>query len=156
SRLSRRNPGRRAPCARRTQRRARRARAATVARRHSTPRPSRRDPASVAKETEPGPGDILAGVPRRMRFVAVASIVTSIATSVAWSSLARADPPAQSHPLVQLVIDPCLGVPAEEVRKIVGVELGALLVPEGDAPTSDVTVVHVRCGAATELRVDDP
>jgi len=99
-------------------------------------------------------------VTARHRFVALgamvlASLVASIVASIPSERVARAEP-AQSHPLVQLVIDPCLGVPAEEVRTIVGVELGALLVPEGASPTSDVTVVHVRCGAATELRVDDP
>lgn len=76
-------------------------------------------------------------------------------SALGYSASARAEPAA--HPQVALEVDPCVAVAVDEVRAIVGVELGALLVPEGVAPTRDVTAVRVGCGAAaTDLRVDDP
>jgi hypothetical protein len=86
----------------------------------------------------------------------IASLSIACAALV-FAPVSRAQPPPGNHPLVQLALDPCLGVPSEGVREIVRVELGALLVPEGGNPGSDVTQVHVTCGPTTTmLRVDDP
>ncbi|MEO7092616.1 MAG: hypothetical protein ABI175_05145 [Polyangiales bacterium] len=69
---------------------------------------------------------------------------------------------AGTHPFVKLTIDECVAVPPAEVKKIVGVELGALLVDEtrpiaGGVDPRDVTVVAVSCtGKTIALRVDDP
>jgi hypothetical protein len=63
---------------------------------------------------------------------------------------------AGEHPTVQLEIDPCIVAPAEEIRRVVAVELGAL-VDDGHDTNADRTRVTVACqdGAVT-LRVDDP
>lgn len=91
---------------------------------------------------------------RRARFISTLSIATF---ALIFSTNSRAQPPPGNHPLVRLSVDPCVGAPVDDVRKIVGVELGALLVPESSPPSGDVTVVTVGCGATTtQLRVDDP
>jgi hypothetical protein len=62
----------------------------------------------------------------------------------------------QTHPLVQLEIDPCVSVSRDEVRRVVSVELGALL-SDTSAPPSDHTRVSVTCSeSVVALRVDDP
>jgi hypothetical protein len=63
---------------------------------------------------------------------------------------------------VKLTIDECVAVPAADVKKIVAVELGALLVDDassgaGGPDARDTTVVVVTCSGKTiALRVDDP
>ncbi len=72
--------------------------------------------------------------------------------SVLWCSSARAD----SHPRVQLEIDGCVDASHDEIRRVVSVELGALLSGAGEA-TTDRTRASVGCdGAVVVLRVDDP
>jgi len=57
------------------------------------------------------------------------------------------------HPAVTLEVDPCVAADSTEVRRIVGVELDALLAT-GDA--DDATRVHVVCeGALALIEVDD-
>ena len=68
---------------------------------------------------------------------------------------------AGAHPFVKLTIDECVAVPPAEVKKIVAVELGALLVDEGSPLTGegarDTTIVLVSCSGKTiALHVDDP
>jgi hypothetical protein len=75
---------------------------------------------------------------------------------VACAILASTSARAGEHPTVQLEIDPCVAAPADEIRRIVAVELGALLEVGGDA-TVDRTRVRVGCEqSAITLRVDDP
>ena len=94
---------------------------------------------------------------RAHRLPACSSIALLAFLTLFSPAVARAQPPPGNHPLVQLAVDPCVGVAVDDVREIVRVELGALLIPEGTAPGSDVTQVHVSCGATTtQLRVDDP
>ena len=77
---------------------------------------------------------------------------------------ANAQAGAIAHPSVSLEVDPCVQADVAEVRRIVGIELGALLEdrePAGGAATtkgaSDTTRVTVACaGPLVELRVDDP
>ena len=60
---------------------------------------------------------------------------------------------------MKLTIDECVAVPAAEVKKIVGVELGALLVDDSAPATDarDTTIVAVSCtGKTIALRVEDP
>jgi hypothetical protein len=63
---------------------------------------------------------------------------------------------AGNHPLVQLEIDPCVDAPRDEIRRLVSIELGALL--SDDAATAGRTRATVSCsaGAVLALRVDDP
>ena len=62
----------------------------------------------------------------------------------------------EAHPLVQLDIDPCVAVSRDEVRRVVSVELGALL-SDATAPAGDRTRVNVTCSeSVVALRVDDP
>jgi hypothetical protein len=73
------------------------------------------------------------------------------------STQARAD----DHPRVELVLDPCVDAPHEDIRRVVAIELGALLTDAGDAGRSgaptDRTRATVTCdGAVVLLRVDDP
>jgi hypothetical protein len=64
---------------------------------------------------------------------------------------------ADSHPLVQLTVQPCVDVPAADIRRIAAVELGALLVPDSNPPSADTTSVVVACqDGLIELRVNDP
>jgi hypothetical protein len=59
------------------------------------------------------------------------------------------------HPLVHLEIDSCVEVDQAEARRVLGIELGALLTDEGPAP--DRTHVGVGCDeAGVRLTVDDP
>ncbi len=90
-------------------------------------------------------------VGRAPRAVAVALWWTAV-----WPSSARADQPDAQHPLVQVDIDACTGASPEEVRRLLRIELGALLVD--DAPSGEiVTRAAVSCAAHTvRLRVDDP
>jgi hypothetical protein len=68
------------------------------------------------------------------------------------ASVARAD----DHPRVQLEIDPCVEAPTDEVRRVVSIELGALLTAASDA-SSDRTRATVDCeGGLARFRVDDP
>ena len=63
---------------------------------------------------------------------------------------------AGEHPTVQLEIDPCIVAPADEIRRVVAVELGAL-VDDGNDTNADRTHVTVACqDGAVALRVDDP
>lgn len=60
------------------------------------------------------------------------------------------------HPPIQLELQECVPVPELEVRQVVAIELGALLV-EGTAPSAGVTRVEVLCvDAQIWLQVDDP
>lgn len=66
---------------------------------------------------------------------------------------------AGAHPFVKLTIDECVAVPPAEVKKIVAVELGALLVDDSEpaADARDTTIVAVSCtGKTIALRVEDP
>jgi hypothetical protein len=79
-----------------------------------------------------------------MRALAVAGVV-------ATASIAHAG----EHPTVQLDLDACVAAP-DEIRRVVAVELGALL-ETGDAGADRRTRVAVTCdGTAVALRVDDP
>jgi hypothetical protein len=83
--------------------------------------------------------------------------VTVISARIAACAvvLAAAAARAEQHPAVQLDIDACVDAPAPEIRRVVAVELGALL-DTSDA-TADRTRVNVGCeGGAIVLRVDDP
>jgi hypothetical protein len=65
-----------------------------------------------------------------------------------------ADAAAADHPSVRIDVDPCVAVKADDVKKIVTVELGALVVDASPDPT---THVHTTCKAGlVELVVDDP
>ncbi|MBI5531428.1 MAG: hypothetical protein HY898_01855 [Deltaproteobacteria bacterium] len=87
---------------------------------------------------------------KRRHAAAVALVLAAACTSA--SALA-----GETHPLVQLTVDPCADVAAADVRRIAAIELGALLVPEGVAPAPDTTRVFVACvQGLIELRVDDP
>lgn len=82
---------------------------------------------------------------------AAAGIALLVASSV--GTRARAEG-TRAHPQVTLAIDPCVGADEDEVRRIVGVELGALLVAEAKG---DVTQVHVTCNESlTRVDVNDP
>jgi hypothetical protein len=66
---------------------------------------------------------------------------------------------ATRHPLVEVAIDECVVVAEAEVRRVVAIELGALLTKEGGGEDGERTRVDVGCapqGALIELRVDDP
>jgi hypothetical protein len=80
-----------------------------------------------------------------------------IAASIALVSLAgpaRAEKDA--HPKVVVRVDPCVQVSSREVRRIVAVELGTLLVGEAQR-SADTTLVTVRCAASSvSVHVDDP
>src|SRR5207244_957590 len=102
-----------------------------------------------------GAAQSLCGPVMRRAATFIGSLSITLAVQV-FTPISRAQPSSGNHPLVKLGIGSCVGVPVEEVRKIVGVELGALLVAEGETPTADVTVIDVQCGPAIELRVDDP
>jgi hypothetical protein len=69
---------------------------------------------------------------------------------------ARAQAP---HPPIVLVLDPCAGVDAQEVRRLVPIEMGAPLVPGAGDPR-DTTRVSVGCVAGApklvRLEVRDP
>jgi len=90
-------------------------------------------------------------VGRPPRAVALALWWTSV-----WPSSTRADQPDAQHPLVQVDIDACTGASPEEARRLLRIELGALLVD--DAPSGEiVTRATVSCAAhMVRLRVDDP
>lgn len=63
---------------------------------------------------------------------------------------------ARQHPRVQLELDACVRAPHEEVRRLLAIELGALLDEHAD-PGADRTRVRVDCaGAETMLHVEDP
>ncbi len=77
----------------------------------------------------------------------------AIACAIALASSVAS---AGDHPTVELAIDPCVGAPADEIRRVVSVELGALLEDGGDS-SADRTRVTVACeDGAVALRVDDP
>jgi hypothetical protein len=62
---------------------------------------------------------------------------------------------ADDHAPVQLTIDPCVNAPAEEIRRIVSIELGGHI-SDTREPTADVTRASATCdGSAVTLRVDD-
>lgn len=69
---------------------------------------------------------------------------------------AYAAPDDANHPLVRIDVDACVGAPSADVRRVLRVELGALLVD--DAPAGEVvTRAVVSCqGRSIHLRVDDP
>jgi hypothetical protein len=74
-------------------------------------------------------------------------LVVALLGATAW---------AGEHPRVALAMDPCVTAPATEVRRILGIDLGALL-DDAAGPPSDVTRAAIGCQAAlVELRVDDP
>lgn len=61
------------------------------------------------------------------------------------------------HPRVRLELQPCLGIAASDVRRIVGIELGALLVADGEKLEPDTTRVAISCDQRLiRLDVDDP
>ncbi|MGZ3451704.1 MAG: hypothetical protein ACXWUG_31360 [Polyangiales bacterium] len=61
---------------------------------------------------------------------------------------------AADHPNVHIEVDACVAVPAGDVKKIVTVELGALVVDTSEGP---VTRVRTACKTGlVELVVDDP
>lgn len=63
----------------------------------------------------------------------------------------------EPHPRVRLDVSPCIGVSASDVRRIVAVELGALLTRDGDLPDATATRVEVRCDQQiVRLVVEDP
>jgi len=76
--------------------------------------------------------------------------------SLVGGRAARAQAP---HPPIVLVLDPCAGVDAQEVRRLVPIEMGAPLVPGAGDPR-DTTRVSVGCvvGAPklVRLEVRDP
>jgi hypothetical protein len=78
-------------------------------------------------------------------FSAVMAVTSLRATAFAQDDRSResASSPA-GRPPVSLALATCLDVPPEEVRRIVGIELRALLVDEREA-TNDTTVVVVDC-----------
>src|SRR5262249_57015189 len=56
----------------------------------------------------------------------------------------------------QLVVDPCVDAPAGQVRRLLAIDLGALLV-DPEIPVAGATRASVGCdGTLTLLRVDDP
>ena len=84
------------------------------------------------------------------------ALTVALGCTAAWPSSARADHKDAQHPLVQVDIDACTGASPEEARRLLRIELGALLV---DAAPSGEVVTHaiVSCAARTvRLRVDDP
>jgi hypothetical protein len=75
---------------------------------------------------------------------------------VLYAVLSAAPAHADSHPLVQLDVDACVDASPDEIRRVVSVELGALLSDAADA-RPDRTRASVTCdGAVVALRVDDP
>jgi hypothetical protein len=63
---------------------------------------------------------------------------------------------AGEHPRVALEVDPCVDAPADEIRRVVSIELGALLSDASDT-SPDRTRATITCdGAVARLRVDDP
>jgi hypothetical protein len=70
--------------------------------------------------------------------------------------LASARAHAAEHPRVQLEIDACVDASRDEIRRVVAVELGALLADAAE-PAADRTRARASCeGAVVVLRVDDP
>ncbi len=64
---------------------------------------------------------------------------------------------SESPPRVSLVVDSCPGIDVDEVRRIVAVELGALLGGASTERPEDTTRVHSACAGGTALvSVDDP
>jgi hypothetical protein len=90
-------------------------------------------------------------VVRRMLTAVLAVVVISCAGAVAWAE--------SPHPPIVLVLDPCAAVDAQEVRRLVPIEMGAPLVPAAGDPR-DTTRVFVGCvvGAPqlVRLEVRDP
>jgi hypothetical protein len=81
---------------------------------------------------------------------AIAALVAALATS----SLAHAQAD-DNHPRVRLQVHSCTGTSENEVRHLVGLELGALLTDE--SVPGEVTEVSVSCERQhVWLRVDDP
>jgi hypothetical protein len=88
------------------------------------------------------------------RFAAPRAAVA--AASVAAGAAYAQGASSQAHPPVRLDIGTCVGAPEHEVRRIVGVELGALLAG-ASSPATETTLVRVGCeGKLTTLRVEDP
>jgi hypothetical protein len=88
------------------------------------------------------------------KLVSPASRRTLTAIVVCLGPLARAEAP---RPPIVLVLDPCASVDAQEVRRLVPIEMGAPLVP---AAGDDTTRVSVGCVAGSQrlvrLEVRDP
>ena len=62
---------------------------------------------------------------------------------------------AAEHPHVELQMDPCVGAPVDEVKRILAIDLGALL--NDPIGSSDTTHATISCREAiVTLRVDDP
>lgn len=86
---------------------------------------------------------------RRAIGVATLSLGTTIDLA------ARAGGDAAAHPPVALTLDACGDLSEAEVQRIVGVELGAPLVPAA-APSRPTTRITARCGGgAITITVDD-
>jgi hypothetical protein len=86
----------------------------------------------------------------RFALLACAALIVGSATRTA-----RSEPAQQRHPRVMLDVNACARASEQDVRRIVGVELGALLTD--DLSGGDVTRVTVTCEAGhVRLRVDDP
>jgi hypothetical protein len=77
--------------------------------------------------------------------------------ALAATGTARASPRA-GRPAVRLVVDPCLGIASDEVRRIVAVELRALLTSaEPDDRATTTTRAFASCReTVVALRVEDP
>jgi hypothetical protein len=62
---------------------------------------------------------------------------------------------AAEHPRVELQMDPCVGASLDEVKRILAIDLGALL--SDPLGSSDTTHAIISCsGPLVSLRVDDP
>jgi hypothetical protein len=96
------------------------------------------------------------------------AVTTVVAVGIAWGTLSVARAETAKPPIV-LVLDPCAAVDAEEVRRLVPIEMGAPLAPsagEGAAPEkpdgtlTDTTHVFVGCVPGSpqlvRLEVRDP
>ena len=78
----------------------------------------------------------------------------TLATALLWAALGQTGPDAR--PRVHLELDPCIPAPAEDVRRILGIELHAALDPS-DLPSPLATRVRVGCtGPLAKLHVVDP
>jgi hypothetical protein len=87
---------------------------------------------------------------------AFTAIVVQLAASVAARGPARAQ---QLHPPIVLALDPCTELDAQEVRRLVPIEMGAPLVGDGGDPR-ETTRVSVGCvlesPSVVRLEVRDP
>ncbi len=90
---------------------------------------------------------------RARRYASAIWMAALLGTWLEAAALMAAD----GHPPVSLDIEPCVPADAEEVRRLVALELHGDLVPNGE-PALSATRVTVGCAQEewTSLRVDDP